>query len=66
MSELIAPFITEQHFPNHACDRFMAMLGGWTDVGTKLRWPYQSIPQQYISKIKPIAQQLIPEFFEGY
>lgn len=64
MDTMIAPFITQQNFANHACDRFMAQLGGWANTGVNLRWPYQSIPQQYISKIKPIAQQLIPEFFE--
>jgi len=29
----IAPFITEQKYCNAACDRFMALLGGWADVG---------------------------------
>jgi 4-hydroxy-tetrahydrodipicolinate synthase len=64
MSSLIAPFITEMHFPNHACDRFMALLGGWADVGEKLRWPYKSIPKEYITEIKPKAIEIIPEFFE--
>ena len=48
METLIAPFITQQHFANHACDRFMAQLGGWANIGANLRWPYQSIPQQYV------------------
>jgi len=63
MSELIAPFITKQHFPNHACDRFMALIGGWADVGDKLRWPYQSIQKEYVDSVKTLAKNIIPEFF---
>ncbi len=63
MSELIAPFITKYHFPNHACDRFMAMVGGWADVGSKLRWPYKSIPENMVEPIRNKAQKIIPEFF---
>jgi dihydrodipicolinate synthase/N-acetylneuraminate lyase len=66
MSRLIAPFITGMHFPNHACDRFLALLGGWADVGEKLRWPYKSISKEYIDEIKPKAMEIIPEFFIKY
>lgn len=66
MEQLIAPFITELHYPNHACDRFMALLGGWADVGELLRWPYKSIPKEYIDKIRPAASKIIPEFFVKY
>lgn len=66
MDQLIAPFITELHFPNHACDRFMALLGGWADVGEYLRWPYKSIPKENIGKIRPVAREIIPEFFKNY
>ena len=44
MDGYIAPFITEQKYCNAACDRFMARLGGWADVGAHMRWPYRSIP----------------------
>jgi dihydrodipicolinate synthase/N-acetylneuraminate lyase len=63
MSGLIAPFITEMQYPNHACDRFLAQLGGWADVGSKLRWPYRSIPDSYIESIRNESIRLIPEFF---
>lgn len=63
MSELIAPFITMHHFPNHACDRFMALLGGWADVGEKLRWPYRSIPENMVEPVRHRGIQIIPEFF---
>lgn len=60
---LIEPFITRQHFPNHACDRFMAMVGGWTDVGHGLRWPYKSIPEDLIEPVREKGKKIIPEFF---
>lgn len=66
MSGLIAPFISDLHYPNHACDRFMAMLGGWADVGSKLRWPYRSIPDSYLETVRDQSQQIIPEFFKKY
>ncbi|WP_167616668.1 dihydrodipicolinate synthase family protein [Maribellus sediminis] len=64
MSELIAPFITQHGYPNHACDRFMALLGGWADVGSKLRWPYRSIPVDLVESVKMRAKKIIPEFFK--
>ena len=63
MHELIEPFITKEHFPNPACDRFMALVGGWADVGTKLRWPYKSIPEELAEPVRKKACQIIPEFF---
>lgn len=65
ISELIAPFITVHQYPNHACDRFMALLGGWADVGEKLRWPYRSIPVSNIEPVRQKAKVIIPEFFQN-
>jgi 4-hydroxy-tetrahydrodipicolinate synthase len=62
MDGYIAPFITEQHYCNAACDRFMALLGGWADVGAQMRWPYRSIPVAELERGRAAAQQLIPEF----
>ncbi len=63
MKEFIEPFIVKDYYPNHACDRFMAMIGGWTDVGSKLRWPYKSIPEDLAEPIRVKAKNIIPEFF---
>ena len=65
MDGYIAPFITEQRYCNAACDRFMALLGGWADVGERMRWPYRSIPAAEVERVRPAAQELIPEFMEG-
>ena len=66
MKELIEPFILKHHFPNHACDRFMALLGNWADVGSKLRWPYKSIPVELVEPVRKQAKRIIPEFFITY
>ena len=58
----IEPFITEGGFCNAACDRLMAMIGGWTDVGPRLRWPYRSIDATEAERLRPKAKALIPEF----
>ena len=62
MKKCIDPFIAEMHYPNHACDRFMALVGGWADVGACLRWPYSSIPESYVSQVSKDAGNIIPEF----
>ena len=62
MSECIDPFIVKMHYPNHACDRFMANVGGWADVGFSLRWPYASIPESFVPEVRERAHDIIPEF----
>lgn len=63
MDKLITPFIVKENYPNHACDRFMALVGQWADIGEALRWPYRSIPKEYAVKIREEARFIIPEFF---
>ncbi len=62
MGELIHPFISEGRYPNHACDRFMALVGGWADVGASLRWPYRSIPTDQVARVRKAGHHIIPEF----
>lgn len=62
MKECIDPFIVEHGYPNHACDRFMALIGGWADVGGRLRWPYASIPEENVIPVRKRAHDIIPEF----
>lgn len=63
MSECIDPFI-RNGYPNHACDRFMALVGGWADVGSELRWPYVSIPEEYVGEVRRAGHDIIPEFIK--
>lgn len=64
MTTLIEPFITKNQFSNHACDRFMALVGGWADIGSNLRWPYKSISEDLILNVRKKAEDIIPEFFK--
>ncbi len=65
MSEQIAPFITEQGYCNAACDRLLACVGGWAEVGWRMRWPYRSIPAEEAARLRPVVRELLPEFATG-
>jgi dihydrodipicolinate synthase/N-acetylneuraminate lyase len=62
MDEHIAPFITEQRYANPACDRLLANIGRWADVGERMRRPYRWIPAEEADRLRPIAHDLVPEF----
>lgn len=59
----VTPLRTEQGFPNMALDKLMAAIGGWADVGTRLRWPYRSVPESEVEKLRTIARTALPELF---
>lgn len=63
MADHIAPFITKQRYANQAADKLLAAVGGWANVGTRLRWPYRWISEAEAARLRPIAQDLIPEIF---
>lgn len=62
MDDHIVPFITEQRYCNAACDRLLANIGGWADVGTRMRWPYRAIPTDEIPRLRAIVRECLPEF----
>jgi 4-hydroxy-tetrahydrodipicolinate synthase len=59
----IVPFITEARYCHGACDRLLAAIGGWADVGSRMRWPYRAIPAAEAKRLRPLARQMLPEFF---
>ncbi|RPD41474.1 dihydrodipicolinate synthase family protein [Chitinophaga barathri] len=63
MNEQIVPYITQQGYSNQAVDKFLAAIGGWADVGTRLRWPYKWIPENEVDAAKKVCKELLPEFF---
>ncbi len=63
LDQHIVPFITQQKFSNQAVDKMLAQIGGWSNIGLKLRWPYKSVPEYQAKRLRPIAEKLIPEFF---
>lgn len=64
MTEHIVPYITQQGYSNQAVDKLLAAVGGWADVGTRLRWPYRWIAEEEVSGVREAAKRLVPEFFE--
>ena len=50
-------------FSNPALDKFLAAVGGWESVGTKLRWPYKWIDEKEAVAARIVARRLLPEFF---
>ncbi len=62
MAEHIAPFITRDGYCNAACDRLMALVGGWCDVGNRMRWPYRWIPTSHVPELRAALRELVPEF----
>lgn len=63
MERHIVPFIMEGKYCNGACDRLLALIGGWAAIGSRMRWPYQSIPETEAERLRPIAKEMVPEFF---
>jgi dihydrodipicolinate synthase/N-acetylneuraminate lyase len=63
MSNYIIPYITVQKYADPAIDKFLAAIGGWSNVGTRMRWPYKWIQHDEVNKVREVGKKLIPEFF---
>jgi 4-hydroxy-tetrahydrodipicolinate synthase len=61
--EIVLPLARKGAYNNCACDRFMAVLGGWADVGRRMRPPYRGIPPEEADRVRPLAAEILPEFF---
>lgn len=64
MTEHIVPYITQQGYSNQAVDKLLAAVGGWADVGTRLRWPYRWVPEKEVAAVRQACRKLLPEFFK--
>ncbi len=49
---------------NPALDKFLAAVGDWADVGTRVRWPMAAATQGQVEAARPVARSLLPELFE--
>ncbi|MBS1601598.1 MAG: dihydrodipicolinate synthase family protein [Bacteroidetes bacterium] len=58
----IVPF-KNAGYSNPALDKFLAAVGGWGRVGTRLRWPYKWIDEKEVAGAREVAMNLLPEFF---
>lgn len=48
---------------NPALDRFLAAVGGWTDAGTRPRWPLRGAPEHAVEAARRAARDIVPELF---
>lgn len=60
--EHLAP-LAARGFSGAALDKLLCVLGEWTDVGLRLRWPYLSIPGEVAEQLRPRVRAAVPEFF---
>jgi len=63
MDKCIVPYIRDKGYSNQAVDKFMAAVGGWTPVSTRLRWPYKWIPEADVLPVREKCTELLPEVF---
>jgi dihydrodipicolinate synthase/N-acetylneuraminate lyase len=47
-----------------ALDKGLAHAGRWAPVGTRVRWPYASMPEEAADRLGDIARAELPELFE--
>ena len=61
-SQYIVPF-AEQGYSNPALDKLLAAVGNWSDVGTRLRWPYRWISDAEVVRVRQGANKILPKWF---
>lgn len=57
----IAPFASSGGYSNAALDKLLAAIGGWADVGTRLRQPYRWIDEAVVPELRRAALRAVPE-----
>jgi dihydrodipicolinate synthase/N-acetylneuraminate lyase len=64
LQDFLAEYITplqQRGYNNAALDKTLAHIGGWADVGTRVRWPYRSVPETEATALRPVARAAVPE-----
>ena len=61
--ECIVPF-KNAGYSNPALDKFLAAVGGWSDIGTRLRWPYKWISDNEVLAVREKARKYLSGFFK--
>ncbi len=50
-------------YSDTALDKTLAAIGGWAPIGTRVRWPYSSVPDEVAKEMAPLARAALPELF---
>lgn len=61
----ITPLGAEEGYSNSALDKTLAAVGGWANVGTRLRFPYRFVPEEKIEEIKHLADEFLAALLRG-
>jgi dihydrodipicolinate synthase/N-acetylneuraminate lyase len=64
LAEHITP-LQQRGYSNGALDKTLAHIGGWADIGTRIRWPYQGVPEAEAAALRPLARDAVPELFRA-
>ncbi|MFD2346443.1 dihydrodipicolinate synthase family protein [Sinorhizobium terangae] len=57
----ITPLAKVHGYSNAALDKLLAAIGGWTDIGTRLRRPYRWLDPGIVSGLREKAKAALPE-----
>lgn len=58
----IAPLARAGH-SDPALDKTLAAIGGWAPIGTRVRWPHRSVPEESVPALRAAAEAAVPELF---
>ncbi|WP_117192712.1 dihydrodipicolinate synthase family protein [Rhizobium terrae] len=61
LDDHVAPFAKTQSYSNAALDKLLAAIGGWADIGTRLRRPYRWIDPAVVPELREKAKAALPE-----
>ncbi|GAA1263655.1 hypothetical protein GCM10009609_28530 [Pseudonocardia aurantiaca] len=50
-------------YADPALDKTLAAIGGWAPVGTRVRWPHRSVPEEAVPALRAAAEAAVPELF---
>ncbi|WVT08096.1 dihydrodipicolinate synthase family protein (plasmid) [Sinorhizobium chiapasense] len=61
LEDHITPLAKVHGYSNAALDKLLAAIGGWADVGTRLRRPYRWLDPQIVPGLRETARTALPE-----
>ena len=61
LDDHIAPFAKVHGYSNAALDKLLAAIGGWAEIGTRLRRPYRWIDPSVVPALREKAKAALPE-----
>lgn len=63
MADHIVPFRQNLGYSNAALDKLLCAIGQWGPIGTRLRFPYRSIDEAELPRLRALARNMLGDFF---